>query len=102
MGSNFRSGEPCRRDPNDFEWFTLHRQARAHYGRVSAEFSLPERVTQHDWGGRTAAHIILGVQQASDGRCDAERGKKFAGNSEDVRAVRPLALADTQPCVSAL
>src|SRR6516225_5553289 len=102
MGSDFRSGKPCRRDANDFERMILHHQARADSGTVSAEFSLPEPVTQHDCGRRTATQIILAAKQASGGWGDPKRGKKVPGDSQDVCAVRPLAPADAQPCVSAI
>src|SRR5262249_33830011 len=71
-------------------------------GRVAAEFPLPELIIQHDRRRRTAAQVVLGAKQASGGRRDPQRGKKIAGNSENLHAARPLALADTQICVSAI
>src|SRR5690242_110150 len=102
MRSDFRPGESGRRNTNDFERMILHYQTRADGGRVSAEFALPERITQHNCRRRAAAQVVVGTEQPPGSGRNSERGKKFAGYSKHGHAARLSALPDTQAGISAI
>ena len=75
MRSDFRPGESGRRNTNDFERMILHYQTRADGGRVSAEFALPKRITQHNCRRRAAAQVVVGTEQPPGSGRNSERGK---------------------------
>src|SRR5258708_7284688 len=102
MWSDFGSGEPGGSDTNDFERMILNDQTRADGGETSAEFALPERVTQNHTGRRTAAQVVVGAEQPTGGGRNPERRKEFAGYSENRHAAGFGALPDSQACVSAI
>src|SRR6516165_4158631 len=102
MWSNFGSGKPGGSNANDFERMILNDQTRADGGGTSAEFALPEWVTQNDSGRRTASQVVSGAEQPPGGGRNSERRKEFAGYSEHGHAARFGTLPDSQACVSAI
>ena len=82
-------------DTHNRHRLVIHQQALVQQARVATESPFPEAVAQHDDGIRSRTRRIVGRENSSDRRADAEHIEEISGNEVGAGALRLSPKRDT-------
>ena len=84
--ADLNTGEPDRRNADDFKRMSVNRQVAANRGSLASVFSLPERVAQYGDGCCSTTPVVLPAYQTAGSRRNAESLKQIAASVQSLYA----------------
>ena len=82
--------KPCGRDADDLEVRAVDRQPLAEHVRIAGEAALPVVVTENDDGRLADLRLVLGHDEPSQRRLEAQHAEVSAGHEHAAAAVAGL------------